>query len=335
MTEDEQQSENRRHQEARNQRAKRRIAQSQTTDRPQARRRPRLSLLLWQADETLKRQWWPVALVSFLAIIIILAAIRTSEQLHIARSQIKSELTIQIPTGETGIRIDVNSPLLDQVQEILRTTDGIKQTRLLSFSEVQDILRPWVGESVDLTGLPVPYIIAAKRVPTNASNSLDILALKGQLSALNPGIVVDDHRATLSEINRVIRLCLLATAAAYVLMIAIMLAISFSAASTAMHLQKSVLDVLFLAGASDGYIAGQVVGFAIDFTSRGMLVGGGLGIVSYVSAMHIFGFIAVAGPWLSLSVVQLLAIAGLVAIVVMMIAFASHSAAIRHLERLY
>ena len=64
--------------------------------------RPRLNLLLWRADPSLRHQWWLVALVTLLMMVIVLAALGLVDRLSEAKRQIQAEITIQIPASTQG-----------------------------------------------------------------------------------------------------------------------------------------------------------------------------------------------------------------------------------------
>ena len=113
--------------------------------------RPRLNLLLWRADPSLRHQWWLVALVTLLMMVIVLAALGLVDRLSEAKRQIQAEITIQIPASTQGSTAGGNSTEVDQVFSELEQTPGIDTIRLLSLADVRDILRPWVGENVQLT----------------------------------------------------------------------------------------------------------------------------------------------------------------------------------------
>ena len=161
-----------------------------------------------RADLSLRHQWWLVALVTLLMMAVVLGALGLVDRLSEAKKQIQAEITIQIPAGTTATA-GGSSREVDQVFSLLEQTPGIDTIRLLSLAEVRDILRPWVGENVQLDGLPVPYVLAVSRHLGRDAAPVDIRQLQGSLEQISTDIVVDDHAQSLNEINGVHRIALL------------------------------------------------------------------------------------------------------------------------------
>ena len=304
---------------------------STTVDTP----RPRLNLLLWRADPSLRHQWWLVALVTILMMVVVLAALGLVDRLSDARRQIQAEITIQIPAGDQGATTSGNSSDVDHVFTLLEQTPGIDTIRLLSLAEVRDILRPWVGENVQLEGLPVPFVLAVSRRLGPEATPVDIRRLQGQLEDIDPDIVVDDHALSLGEINQILRLALISAVGCCAFLTVLLAAISLIAVNTALRMQRQVLDVLFLAGATDRFIAGQFAQFALGFSLRGLLAGGMIALASYAVVMPWIAPNWASGPWLGLSNIQVAAALALPAAVLLVITAAVYQLSQRRLAQLY
>lgn len=297
--------------------------------------RPRLNLLLWRADPSLRHQWWLVALVAMLMMGVVLGALGLVDRLSEAKKQIQAEITIQIPAGTQGATAGGNSSEVDQVFSLLEQTSGIDTIRLLSLAEVRDILRPWVGENVQLDGLPVPYVLAVSRHLGRDAAPVDIRQLQGSLEQISTDIVVDDHAQSLNEINGIHRIALISALGCCALLSVLLAAIILIAVNTALRMQKQVLDVLFLAGASDRFIAGQFAQFAFGFSLRGLLVGSLISLAAYKLATPWIAPGWASGPWLGLSHLQLGAVFILPTLILILITVTVYQLSSRRLAELY
>ena len=297
--------------------------------------RPRLNLLLWRADPSLRHQWWLVALVTLLMMAVVLGALGLVDRLSEAKKQIQAEITIQIPAGTQGATAGGSSREVDQVFSLLEQTPGIDTIRLLSLAEVRDILRPWVGENVQLDGLPVPYVLAVSRHLGRDAAPVDIRQLQGSLEQISTDIVVDDHAQSLNEINGVHRIALLSALGCCALLSGLLATIILIAVNTALRMQKQVLDVLFLAGASDRFIAGQFAQFAFGFSLRGLLVGSLISLAAYMLATPWIAPGWASGPWLGLSHLQLGAVFILPTLILILITVTVYQLSSRRLAELY
>ena len=64
--------------------------------------RPRLNLLLWRADPSLRHQWWLVALVTLLMMVIVLAALGLVDRLSEAKGKFKQRSPSKFPPAPRG-----------------------------------------------------------------------------------------------------------------------------------------------------------------------------------------------------------------------------------------
>ena len=307
------------------------VAVSPELDAP----RPRLNLLLWRADPSLRHQWWLVAFVTLLMMAVVLGALGLVDRLSDAKRQIQAEITIQVPASTQGTTAGGSSNDVDQVFSLLEQTAGIDTIRLLSLAEVRDILRPWVGENVQLDGLPVPYVLAVSRQLGQDATPVDIRQLQGNLEQISTDIVVDDHAQSLNDINEIHRIALMSALGCCALLSVLLAAIILISVNTALRMQRQVLDVLFLAGASDRFIAGQFAQFAFGFSLRGLLVGSLISLAAYMLATPWIAPDWAGGPWLGLSHLQLGAAFILPTLILILITFTVYQLSSRRLAELY
>ena len=292
---------------------------------------PRVNLLLWRADPSLRHQWWLVALVTVLMMGIVLGALGLVGRLSAAQRQIQAEITIQIPAATQG----ASNTEVDQVFNVLEQTPGIETIRLLSLAEVRDILRPWVGENVQLDGLPIPHVLAVSRQLGRDAEPLNIRQLQGRLEQISPDIVVDDHARSLNDIKGLHRTALISALSGCALLSILLVAIILIAVNTALRMQRQVLDVLFLAGASDRFIASQFAQFAFGFSLRGLVVGSAISLAVYMLAVQWLAPEWASGPWLGLSHLQVAATVILPTIILISITVIVYKLSSRRLAELY
>ena len=116
----------------------------------------------------------------------------------------------------------------------------------------------------------MPYVLAVSRQLGRDAAPVDIRQLQGRLEQISTGIVVDDHAQSPNEIKGIHRIALISALGCCALLSVLLAAIILIAVNTALRmLQRQVLDVLFLAGASDRFIAGQFAQFAFGFSLGG------------------------------------------------------------------
>ncbi|MCF6315804.1 MAG: cell division protein FtsX [Marinosulfonomonas sp.] len=175
--------------------------------------------------------------------------------------------------------------------EVLRTTPGVAEARVLSDDEQRALLEPWFGPGLPIESLPIPRLIEV----IEDSDGYDADGLRLRLSAEAPGAVLDDHtrwrKPLVKAAGRLrslgfisILLIALATGAMITL-----------AANAALAANAQVIRVLRLVGALDDYIARA---FVRRFTLRA-LTGAAVGSLAGMIAVAFLPSASVAGGFLT------------------------------------
>lgn len=220
--------------------------------------------------------------MAFLAVFALALALATGRLAERWSSQLAESVTVR-----------VSAPIAEQeaqtqtVLNILRTTPGAGQPRLLPNEEVAELLAPWFGPEMPVDALPVPSLID---LPIEGG-TFDSDGLRLRLEAEAPGAVLDDHtqwrRPLVSAASRlkflgVVSLILIAATSGAMIVLA---------AKAALAANGQVIRVLRLIGARDLTIA---TAFVRRFTHRAALgaAGGtvlGMGAVALLPNMEAAG----------------------------------------------
>jgi cell division transport system permease protein len=163
------------------------------------------------------------------------------------------------------------------VMDVLATTPGIRDARVLTDDEQRALLEPWFGPDLPLDTLPVPRLIEV----LETEEGYDSAGLRARLAGEAPGAVLDDHTRWREPLVRaadrlralgLISIGLIATTTAVIITLA---------ASAALAANEQVIRVLRLVGARDAYIARA---FVRRFTLRA-LAGAALGAAFGMAAI--------------------------------------------------
>jgi cell division transport system permease protein len=183
------------------------------------------------------------------------------------RADVAREVTIQVrPAGGRDIGRDVQ-----KAAELARATRGVAGVRAFDKAESERMLEPFLGSGLDLADLPIPRLILVELADTGRS---DLPGLREALAREVPNALLDDHHLWLSRLAAmagslvgvgVFILLLVLTATA--------LAIAF-ATRGAMAGNRTIIEVLNLVGATDGFIAREFQKHFLRLGLRGGLIGG-------------------------------------------------------------
>ena len=175
--------------------------------------------------------------------------------------------------------------------EVLRTTPGVAEARVLGSDELKALLAPWFGPDLPIDSLPIPQLIEV----IEDGDGYDVEGLRLRLSAEAPGAVLDDHtrwrKPLVKAADRLRALGLFS-----ILLIALATGAMITlAANAALAANKQVIRVLRLVGAQDSYIAQA---FVRRFTLRA-LTGAAAGSLLGMIAMLLLPGASVAGGFLT------------------------------------
>jgi cell division transport system permease protein len=210
------------------------------------------------------------AAMGFLAVFVLafsLASGRLADSWGDALAQ-SSTIRISAPDGQMQAQVQV-------VMDLLATTPGVAEARVMSDDEQRALLAPWLGPELPIDALPVPRLIAI----SETANGFDAAGLRARLAGEAPGAVLDDHNRWREPlVNAAGALRLLGLVA--ILLIAATTAVMITlAASAALAANAQVIRVLHLVGARDSYIARAFVRRYTIRALSGAAVGTGLGML--------------------------------------------------------
>jgi cell division transport system permease protein len=192
------------------------------------------------------------------------------------RGGIEASLTIELPAVE-GESPAAAESRRERALAVFAGLPGIASANLLTAADKAKLLAPWLGPDTAGLDLPLPDLIA---VVTRPDARLDMNSLTAELQAASPGASVDDHNRFRQAIGAIAGTARLAGLGLLLLIgIAAAITVVFVArAGLAAH--RSVIEILHLIGAHDGYVAGQFQRHALV---RGFL-GGAVGALAAAAA---------------------------------------------------
>lgn len=224
-----------------------------------------------------------ISIAVFLFAITLAGVLSINSMLTNWSDSILGALTVQIMPVNN---IDANKALEETLEhqnktiEFLRTVDGVEDVRPLEEKQLQKLLQPWLGDSVDMKNLPIPRLLDVK---LKKDANIDFIELSEKISEISPLASLDSHKLWLSKLisfaDGLRNLALISLALVFVITSGAII----YATQTSLGLHKYVIDILHVMGAKDTYIAKQ---FA-HRTGYLALIGGVLGIIFAVPTIFI------------------------------------------------
>ncbi len=224
--------------------------------------------------------------MAFLAVFALALALATGRLADRWSSELAGSVTVRVSAPEGD-----QDAATQAAMQVLSTTPGAGQPRLLPANEVAGLLAPWFGPDMPVDALPVPSLID---LPITGED-FDAQGLRLRLEAEVPAAVLDDHtewrRPLVTAANRlralgIVSLLLIAAASASMITLA---------AKAALAANGQVIRVLRLIGARDITIA---TAFVRRFTKRAA-IGATVGTLCGMAGIALLPGMEAAGGFLT------------------------------------
>ena len=185
---------------------------------------------------------------------------------------VSESLTVQIDTydEEGRERGELVIQDVEKALSVLRTTPGVTGASVLSDTQMNELMAPWVGGDIALTSLPIPKLI---EVAVDADHPPFLEQLKMDLSAHVPSATMDSHRIWLDELvrlsNHILRLI-------FFVLVLLTLSIAFTVAYTTratLKIHETIIKLVHLMGAKDLYITNRYAWHNAKYAFIGGILG--------------------------------------------------------------
>lgn len=228
-----------------------------------------------------------VAIMTFLASLTVGAVILIGGSASAWEADVAREVTIQVIPA-TGRDVEAT---VERAANVARGFPGIESVRAFSKAESTELLEPWLGAGLTLDELPLPRLIVVKIA---AGATPDLAGLRAQLAKDAPGAALDDHRGWIERMRAMAGTAVGTGIGVLLLMLAAtMLSVTF-ATRGAMATNKTVIEVLHLVGAKNGFIAGHFQRHFLILGLQGGAIGG-------AAAMLLFAIASLLSTWFGAS----------------------------------
>ena len=189
------------------------------------------------------------AVLCFFACLAILAAVGAHRAAHGWTTQLTGSATVLIRPGP-GESADAAAA---RAAEALSGVAGVKEAAALEREKAEALVRPWLGDQIDLSRLPVPRLVT---VDLDDAHPATAPTLRAALAKAGVDGVVDDHSRWIGDITRGAAMARLAAILIAALMSLAAIAVIIFATRAGLAARADVVQVLHLSGARDRFVAG-------------------------------------------------------------------------------
>jgi cell division transport system permease protein len=184
-------------------------------------------------------------------------------------------LTVQVPDpGAEAAQHD--GTRVARVLALLRGTRSVADARELTQTELDELLRPWLGAGGDRLAVPLPAVIAVRL----ADPGVDVAPVTARLDAAAPGTLTESHGVWLHRLTVLARSLQACAGLALVLVGSVAAAVVAVATRAGLAVRREAIEIVHGLGATDGYIAAR-------FAARATLLAACGGIAGAVLALPV------------------------------------------------
>lgn len=215
-----------------------------------------------------------IAVLCFFACVAALGALAADRAAGGWTAQLQGSATVLVrPQG--GETADTAAA---RAAEALAGVAGVSEARALEKDKAAALLEPWLGKDALADDLPIPRLVALELDPARPATAAQ---LKQALAAARVDAVVDDHSLWIKEIVQAGVWARAAALGVFALTALGAAAVIAFAARAVLASRLQIVEVLHVAGAKDGYIAGllarRFAAMAFVAGLAGALVAAGIG----------------------------------------------------------
>ena len=175
----------------------------------------------------------------------------------------------------------------EKAVDFLKSVNGILKVTPLSDNQLEELLRPWLGDDISITELPTPRIIDVKISP---DADIDFNQLAKDLAQASPQASLDNHKSWLNKLMAFADGLNLIASTILILVSTITSGAIFYTTQMSLGLHHNIIEILHIVGAKDTYIAQQ---YAKRMAFLGF-IGGLIGLFFAIPSIFFIGNLAKA-----------------------------------------
>lgn len=220
-----------------------------------------------------------IALMTFLGVLALSGTFALHSLTNKWSSGLENKITIEIATQSKDGHILSQETILKETKtlyEALSTHSLVKSINVLGDTEIQELVSPWIGDNLNLGGIPLPGLIA---IELRKSDAKDLSSLRKDIEKISKHANLETHHEWLSDlINFTDTLRTLALIISIIVGTITIIAITI-AVRTRLSIHHNEVELLHHMGATDNYIAKQFQRHALILSLKGALIGTALGVM--------------------------------------------------------
>ncbi len=177
-------------------------------------------------------------------------------------------LQVEVPRARAN-----DNTYMQIVKDALTQTAGVEGITVIGQTQMEGLLKPWLGEDFSLADLPVPVILDVKTAVKDDETTVDLAALRATLSKIDTNIRIEDRGPWVGHMVKAVALLQGLVVVVALLLLLCVLGMIVLVARTNLRLHFKTVSLLHMFGATDEYILRQFQWNNAWLTARGAFFG--------------------------------------------------------------
>ena len=198
-----------------------------------------------------------ISIAVFLFAVTLAGVLSINSMLLNWNQSILGSLTVQIMPVNNINKEKAQEETLDHQTRAVRFLEGrseIEKVTPLQDEQLEQLIKPWLGDGVNIKDLPVPRLIDV-RLKKNAE--VDFIELAEKLAEVSPQASLDNHKLWLNKLIKFADGLKMMALSVLLLVVVVTSGAIFYSTKTSLGLHQHIIEILHLMGAKDAYVAQQ------------------------------------------------------------------------------
>lgn len=216
-----------------------------------------------------------ISIAVFLFAVTLAGVLSINSMLLNWNQSILGSLTVQIMPVNNLDKDKAREETLEHQKKAVRFLEGldeIEKVTPLEDEQLEKLIKPWLGDGVNIRELPVPRLIDVR---IKKGTELDFMVLAEKLAQVSSQASLDNHKLWLNKLIKFADGLKMMALSVLLLVIVVTSGAIFYSTQTSLGLHQRIIEILHLMGAKDTYVAQQYA----KRTAQLGFIGGIIGLI--------------------------------------------------------
>lgn len=214
-----------------------------------------------------------ISIAVFLFAVTLAGVLSINSMLLNWNQSILGSLTVQIMPVNNLDKDKAREETLEHQKKAVRFLEGldeIEKVTPLEDEQLEKLIKPWLGDGVNIRELPVPRLIDVR---IKKGTELDFMVLAEKLAEVSSQASLDNHKLWLNKLIKFADGLKMIALSVLLLVIVVTSGAIFYSTQTSLGLHQRIIEILHLMGAKDTYVAQQYAKRTVQLSFIGGIIG--------------------------------------------------------------